>query len=113
MMTSCEQCGKELPIYCESCYRIANKADAEISRLRERVEELEQKVVDTGAMAAGTIGAVKSERDKLREALTDLIQSADASWGEYSSRYGGHDWREALAAARAALDASAGEGDGE
>jgi hypothetical protein len=58
-------------------------------------------VVDANTKLIASAPALLAERDVLRQALIDLLASADASWEE---RRLGHDWAEACEAARAALN---------
>lgn len=52
------------------------------------------------------LAALKAERDRLREALANMLRSQDCAWEERSM---GHDWPTACAQARAALE---GNGNG-
>lgn len=52
------------------------------------------------AKQAEQLAAITAERDRLREAVSGLLRSADCSWYE---RNDGHDWRDAVDTARAAL----------
>lgn len=61
---------------------------------------------DTLRIGREEIARLRADNARLREALRGLILSADAQWSE---KDGGHDWRESLKAARAALAAKEGE----
>jgi hypothetical protein len=65
------------------------------ARLSERVAEIEG--VDGWRVR---LDAARTEGERLRAVLRGLLLSADCAWEE---RHGGHDWPEAVAAARAAL----------
>lgn len=75
----------------------------ELAALRAALSqaEAERTQADTyiGEMAE-TLARLTAERTSLRQVITDLLGSADCAWEDTG---GGHDWREAVAAARAAL----------
>jgi hypothetical protein len=73
----------------EAAERRAQLAEARVREVEERLDR---------ALAA--ITEARAEGGRLREALRGLLLSADCAWEE---RHGGHDWPEAVAAARAAL----------
>lgn len=49
------------------------------------------------------VAELQEENARLRQTIADLLGSADCSWE--SGKHGGHDWPEAVKAARAALGA--------
>lgn len=93
-------------VICESCNCLWRESDRRpdprLAALEAERDEQRQRadILDSACVKA------LDERDRLREALANMLRSQDCAWEERSM---GHDWPTACAQARAALE---GNGNG-
>jgi hypothetical protein len=100
----------------------AEKAEAEVERLRARDEQWRQKAsawmaspeaaqrLDGYRELAQRLNAAEGEVERLRAALTEAIEEAEC-WARYAPEYflKKHDYEGSIAKLRAAIDAARGE----